>query len=89
MRSGQVEGLLVMIECLIARSTASQGFAEVYVDCNEIGLDFQGPAVLDDGLVELSAAGECRPRLLWASAKAGLISTAWRKWAMASSILRG
>ena len=33
-----------------------------------VRLDFQGPPVMGDGLVELPATARAMPRLLWASA---------------------
>ena len=50
-----------------------------------VGLDFQRLPVMGDGLVDLSAAGQKTPRLLWATARSGLISRAFWYWAMASS----
>ena len=43
-----------------------------------VGLDFQRLLEMGDGLVDPSAAGQPTPRLLWASAKSGLISSAFR-----------
>ena len=62
---------------LVDLAPAGQGEAQVVVGIRIVGLDFQGPAVLGDGLVEQSAVDEGGPRLLWASAKSGLISRAF------------
>ena len=71
------QGLLVMGDGLVDLSAAGQGHAEVVMGFRVVGLDFQGLLVMGDGLVDLLTAGQTLPRLLWASAKSGLISRAF------------